>query len=261
MPHTKFRNLHEAPMNLYGCGSRSDIDAALQENALSLMRRELRNLWDQVASEENGPLSFMTPKQIDIDPISCSVSPVTRVWDAPYRETPMVKTPGALKLQTKSGLSDDSLGSCDSLKDDSVNKSVLLIEGPKDHLQADQPGDAKWFSNPLIEHSEQSEDSTHSEHYFEDCTPEKRQRIFSRFTPDAIEPVEWMSVESSFTPVTSDAIIPLTNRKSFTFEVHYFASFLYAVLMAKYCKPYRICSCGSHVVNGFHLHMRHGIGV
>jgi len=191
------------------------------------MRRELSNLWDQVASEENGPLSFMTPKQIDLDRRS-SESPVTpvRARDAPNPEIPMIKTPITNKRQAKCGL---SLESCDSLKDDPINKSVLLIEGPKDHLQAVQSGDAKWYSNPLIEHSGRSEDSNLSEHYFEDCTPEKRRRIFSRFTPDAGEPIEWMSVKSSFTTITADAITPLTNRKRFPFEVLCLASFLWAV--------------------------------
>lgn len=178
------------------------------------MRRELSNLWDQVASEENGPLSFMTPKQIDVDVKSSSLSPVTpeRARGAPNSETPMNNTPTLHNRLAECGLSDE----CNSLKDNPINKSVLLIEGPQDHVQS---GDAKWYSNPLIEHSGRSGDSNLSEHYFEDCTPEKRRRIFSRFTPDLGEPVEWMSVKSSFTTITADAITPLTNRKRFSIEV------------------------------------------
>lgn len=192
------------------------------------MRRELSNLWDQVASEENGPLSFMTPKQVDDDLKSSSGSPVTPVCAraAPNPGTPMIKTPNTHKRQAKCGLSEDSQESCDPLEDDSINKSVLLVEGPEHHLQAVQSGDAKWYSNPLIEHSGRSEESNLSEHYFEDCTPEKRRQIFSRFTPDAREPIEWMSVKSSFTTISADAITPLTNRKRFSYEVKCLASFL-----------------------------------
>lgn len=185
------------------------------------MRRELSNLWDQVATEENGPLSFMTPKQADVDLKSRSVSPATPVFarDAPNPETPVIETPRTHKQDARCDSSDGSLESCNLFRDDLVNKGVLLIENPKDHLQTAQPGDAKWYSNPLIDHSARSEDSIHSEHYFEDCTPEKRRRIFSRFTPDDREPIEWLSVKSSFTTISADAITPMTNRKRFSFEV------------------------------------------
>ncbi|KAG0553464.1 hypothetical protein KC19_12G013400 [Ceratodon purpureus] len=191
-----------------------------QENALTLMRRELSNLWDQVATEENGPLSFMTPRQLDARLESRSLSPVTPVnaRDAPNPETPMTGTLRPLKGEAKCDLSDGSTESCDLRRDDPVNKGVLLVESAKHQLQIVQSGDAKWYSNPLIEHSARSEDSTHSEHYFEDCTPEKRQRIFSRFTPDAGDPIEWMSVKSSFTTISGDAITPMTNRKRFSME-------------------------------------------
>ena len=192
------------------------------------MRRELSNLWDQVATDENGPLSFTTPKYVDVDLQSRSPSLATPVYarDAPNLETPIIDTPRTDRREAKCDLSDDSLESCDQLKDE-VNKGVLLIENPNDPLQTTLSGDAKWYSNPLIEHSARSEDSVHSEHYFEDCTPEKRRRIFSRFTPDARDPIEWMSVKSSFTTMSADAITPMTNRNKYSFEVHYLASFLH----------------------------------
>jgi hypothetical protein len=196
------------------------------------MRRELSNLWDQVATEENGPLSFMTPKQVDVDLKLRSVSPATPVYarDAPHPETAMIETPRTQKREAKCDVSDGSTESCDLFGDDPVNKAVLLIESPKDHLQTAQPGNPKWYSNPLIEHSARSEDSIHSEHYFEDCTPEKRQRIFSRFTTDVREPIEWMSMKSSFTTISNDAITPMTNRTRFSIEVHYLASVHFVVL-------------------------------
>ncbi|XP_024357126.1 uncharacterized protein [Physcomitrium patens] len=189
-----------------------------QEDALSLMRRELSNLWGQVATEDS-PLSFLTPKQVGVDQRPRSVSPMTPLCgsDGLHPDTPMMETPIISKRQWQCDLPDGSVGS-GLFRDNSINKSVLLVEKSQDQLQTVQSGDAKWYSNPLIEHSGRSDDSLHSEHYFEDCTPDKRRRIFSRFSADATEPIEWMSVKSSFTAISADTVTPTTIRKRFSYE-------------------------------------------
>lgn len=193
------------------------------------MRRELSNLWDEVATHENGPLSFKTPKAAENDFNARSISPATPVCmnDSKRNSSPSglrgsPKTYRRLPKHHGGGKYESWVQGTEA----PVNKGVVLVESPfKGENGKDDAGEAKWYSNPLMDHSGQSGESgksKQSEHYFEDCTPEKRRRIFSRFTPDTREPVEWMSVKSSFTTISADAVTPLTHKKRFSMEVTLF---------------------------------------
>lgn len=180
------------------------------------MRRELSNLWDQVATQENGPLSFMTPKAGE-SKLKSSVTPeVPSEAEASKKlEIAGRGTPRTDKKQSSTGLKDWA-----ECTESPINKSLIGIS-PENIGTVQTPAEgmgAKWnSSSPLSGHSIQSEESTESVHYFEDCTPDKRRRIFSRFNAESREPSEWMSAKSSFTTICAT---PMTQNKRNSFEVH-----------------------------------------
>lgn len=156
----------------------------------------------------------MTPKAGESELKSRSVTPEVPS-EAEASKIAGRGTPRTDKKQSSTGLKDwaECTGS-------PINKSLIGIS-PENIGTVQTPAegmDAKWnSSSPLSGHSIQSEESTESVHYFEDCTPDKRRRIFSRFNAESREPSEWMSAKSSFTTICAT---PMTQNKRNSFEVH-----------------------------------------